>query len=297
LATGLSTDISSEASSRVSADTSLSSDLSAEESARIAGDASLAADLSSEISGLADVDGATISLDAATNTIKLKQDIAAPASGMYTFNSDVEVSGALTVAGVNVMNAISSEVSSRISGDASLASALSSEISRAESAEDSLAVQLSTDVSYLIANTDLTSIDSFAEVSDAVSAEVSRATSAESSIATSVSNLSDNTSAYVVDNRPTMVGFDQSPNGTITNFTAGVVFKTEIVFLNGLMLRKGDDYTVSIYSGQQYNNGTSITFLNAPAATDKVDVYGVPTGTMWNGTAAAGGGGKGGGGK
>jgi hypothetical protein len=233
--------VSAEASARVSGDASLSSDLSAELVARASADTSLAADLSSEIDSLADVDGATISLDAATNTIRLKEAIAAPASGMYTFNSDVEVSGALTVDGVDVMAAISSE------------------ISRAESAEDSLEVALSTDVSYLIANTDLTSIDSFAEVSDAVT-----------SVETSVNNLSTNTEDFVYYMEPYMAGFNESPDGTRTQFTTGV--GPMIVFLNGLMLTVGEDYgTPAMAPG---DTTITIEFLSAPAATDKVNVFG-----------------------
>ena len=39
--------------------------------------------------------------------------------------------------------------------------------------QDSLEIALSSEVSYLLANTDLSSIDSFAEVSDALAAQVS----------------------------------------------------------------------------------------------------------------------------
>ena len=59
------------------------------------------------------------------------------------------------------------------------AAVISTEVSRAQSAEDSLEVALSTEVSYLIANTDLTSIDSFAEISNELSSELVRANSAE----------------------------------------------------------------------------------------------------------------------
>jgi hypothetical protein len=82
---------------------------------------SLAADLSTEIDGLADVDGVTIELDTVNNQIRLKESIAAPASGQYTFASNVEISGALTVDGVDVMDEISTEVSRAESAEASIA--------------------------------------------------------------------------------------------------------------------------------------------------------------------------------
>jgi hypothetical protein len=195
---------------------------------------------------LAEVDGTTIVLNGTTNEIELKEAIAAPTSGTRTFNSNVEVSGDLTVGGVNVMNSISSEVSSRISGDASLASALSSEISRAESAEDSLEVALSTEVSYLIANTDLTAIDSFAEISSELSTQVS-----------------DFEAIYFK-----KASFSGSINGTNAAFTlsASVRVGSETVYLNGLLQEAGVDYTVA---------GAVVTFGSAPQAGDKVVIYGV----------------------
>ena len=87
------------------------------------------------------------------NKIQLKDTVAAGSGGLRTFEGDVEIASILTVNGVDVMAEISSE------------------IARAESAEASLAVELSTEVSYLIANTDLGSIDSFAELNSKVSAE------------------------------------------------------------------------------------------------------------------------------
>jgi hypothetical protein len=252
IAAGLSTEIvdraaavSAEASDRVAGDASLAAGLSteivdraaavsAEESARISADASLAADLSSEISGLADVDGATIILDMATNTIKLKQEIAAPSSGMYTFNSNVEVSDVLTVGGVDVMAAMSSEVSARIAGD------------------ESLAEELSTEVSYLIANTDLGSIDSFAEVVADLSSEVERAESVELSLANTYFRKATYTGA--INGSNAVFAIDQT-----------ILAGSEAVYLNGLLMEAGD-YALA---------GGNITFNNAPQVGDKVVVYGV----------------------
>ena len=231
----------------VAGNESLSTEISSQVDSLTSVDTSLEAQLSSDIDSLADVDNATISLDSATNTIRLKEAIAAPASGIYTFNSNVEVSDTLTVDGVDVMAAISSEVS------------------RAEAAEDSLEVALSTEVSYLIANTDLTSIDSFAEVSDAVSAEVSRAESVEAGLVFKI---------YI--NRPRLHGFFQSPDGTNDTFIANVDQQSSIVFLNGLMLTSGEDYTISdISNGKGGGIWSEVVFTSAPAATDKINIYGV----------------------
>jgi hypothetical protein len=140
---------------------------------------------------------------------------------------------------------------------------ISSEISRAEAAEASIAEELSTEVSYLIANTDLGSIDSFAEVVADLSSEVDRAESAEVYIK-EVTNAA----------LPSMYGFSQSPDGSNTTFTASVLRGTEIVFLNGLMLEKDNDYTVDTLTGSSDGGELAITFSYAPASTDKINIYG-----------------------
>ena len=48
------------------------------------------------------------------------------------------------------------------------------------------------------------------------------------------------------------------------------------------MLREGDDYTKPMISAM--GSPLEITFNSAPAATDKIDVYGVPSGNGFNGT-------------
>jgi hypothetical protein len=121
----------------------------------------------------------------------------------------------------------------------------------------------------LIANTDLTAIDSFAEVSDAVSAEVSRAESTEASLAVAAEN-------FTVDNRPSMRGFKGGElDGTNAVFITDVLIDTQIVFLNGLMQTEGDDYTIAEVAGAKGMTVTQVTFNSSPASTDKVDIYGV----------------------
>jgi hypothetical protein len=205
----------------------------------------LEAQLSSDIDSLADVDNATISLNTATNTIRLKETIAAPDSGMYTFDSSVyvnnefyvnnriyvegvEASDTLTVGGVDVMAEISSEISARIAGD------------------ESLEVALSTEVSYLLANTDLTSIDSFAEIS------------------TELSALTDDFDGIYFKK----ASFSGAINGTNDEFTLNdpVRANSEAVYLNGILLEVVNDYTL---------DGSVVIFTSAPQTGDKVVIYGV----------------------
>jgi hypothetical protein len=222
----------------------------------LAGDTSLATVISTEIDSLATVDSQTIEVNEANNTIRLMETVAAPTSGTRTFSGSIVVSSGLTVNGTNVITAINNEISSRTSGDASLAAVISTEVLRAQSAEDSLEVALSTEVSYLIANTDLTSIDSFAEISNELSSELIRANSAEVSLADNFANI------YFRN-----AGVNETANGSITEFTFGATLRTgsQAVYLNGLLQDAGD-YTITT---------TSVTFASAPAAGDKVVVYGM----------------------
>jgi hypothetical protein len=149
--------------------------------------------------------------------------------------------------------AVSTEESARLAADASLAADLSSEVSTANyrityeankandglnalavamlSADASLEVALSTEVSYLLANTDLGSIDSFAEVSDTLAAEISRSESVEDTKLDLAGG--------------TMTGSINMDGNTINN--AGAVYtnnllsslNTEIIVLNDLALGAG----------------------------------------------------------
>ena len=202
---------------------------------RVEADASIAAELSSDIEALADVDGTTIVLNAGTNQIELAEEVAAPASGIRTLMGEVDIETILKVGGVDVMAEISSE------------------IARAEAAEASIAEELSTEVSYLIANTDLGSIDSFAEIVSELSNEIVRAVSAEASM----------TAIYA-----RHVEVPTNANGGTTLFTLSSPVRegSELVYLNGLLLTPGQDYTM--VEGK-------IEFSIAPVATDTISAYGV----------------------
>jgi hypothetical protein len=243
-------DVNAEESRATSAEASLYADMSnladyvdsvdsTEASIRLSADASIAADLSTEIESLADTDELTIELNTANNKIQLKDVVAAGSEGLRTFEGDIEVNGILTVDGVDVMAEISNE------------------ISRAEAAEDSIATELSTQVSYLISNIDVTEIDSFSEIVENLSNEVSRAESAELSLANDFTNI--------FFKKVVITG---TINGTNDEFTLTSAVRTgsEAIYLNGLLQVTGDDYTV---------NGTTLTFVAAPEAGDKVMVYGM----------------------
>ena len=302
------------------AKSSLESALSTEESTRLAAESSIAAELSSDIEALADVDGTTIVLNGDTNQIELKESVAAPASGIRTLMGEVDIETILKVGGVDVMAAIAS-------GDASLE------------------VALSTEVSYLIANTDLTSIDSFAEIVSDLSSEVVRAESVEATkldlaggTMTGDINMGRNSLNFVdgiknaVDGNPVPVGFTSGINaaevriinvgtpiedldatnkiyvdsnisaevsraqsaelqinqniesvattyyqklaltgdvdGTNVQFDFAVAIynNSESIYLNGLLLTAGEDYTT---------DNVSVIFINAPQVGDRVKAYGV----------------------
>ena len=160
------------------------------------------------------------------------------------------------------------------------------EVERAIEAEKGL----DSKITDIISNTDITSIDSFSEVVDGIDS--------------AVAIVNDNAAMYVVDNRPTMLEFDETPDGSGTTFNAPVIAGTHIVFLNGLMQFEGRDYFVSggavvgaqptgaqpkrtqkygaqgpVAAGEQ---SLSIEFYAAPEATDVLNVYGVQTGTEMN---------------
>jgi len=139
---------------------------------------------------------------------------------------------------------------------------LSSEIARATSAEGSIATVLSSEVSYIIANTDLTSIDSFSEVVANVSSEISSRISGDASLATAFANI------YA--KKVAAAGTIDGTNVTFT-LASAVRANSEAIYLNGLLQIAGDDYTATITEGKV----SGIVFDEAPAAGSKVTAYGV----------------------
>ena len=328
----------------LSAVTSIGLDIDAEESRAVSAEASLNSALSVEISArISDVDAEQSRAESAEASLAsgLSVEISARISDV-----DAEESRAMSVEAV-LSGDLSSEVSARIadvdaeesramSAEASLSGALSAEISRAEAAEASLATELSYEVSYLIANTDLTSIDSFAEVSNELSNEISTRESADNSLEAYVSTEIDGLAATdeatieldtvgnvirlketiaapasglrtfegdvevsgdltvggvnVIAEISSEVSRAESAELSLADDFANIYFKkvavsgtingsndvftlssavrngSEAIYLNGLLLSASDDYAVS---------GTSLTFVAAPEAGDKVVVYGM----------------------
>ena len=60
---------------------------------------------------------------------------------------------------------------------------------------------------------------------------------------------------YVIENRPTMLEFNETPDGSGTTFNAPVIMGTHIVFLNGLMQFEGRDYM--LVAGQTGDAGAT----------------------------------------
>jgi hypothetical protein len=265
-------------SNRTAADNSIAANLSSElvdraaavsteASLRVAGDASIAANLSSELVDRASADAsiaASLSVFAETEiNVRSTADfsLATSLSAEYSRANSVEVSLA-NLLGADVTN----EASIRLAADNSIAANLSSEIVRAESAELSIATVLSSEVSYIISNTDLTSIDSFAEVVANLSTEVSRAQSAEASIAYK--------ELYTYNK---YVAVNEVPNGTRTTFTLStpVKYYSESIYMNGLLLSVGDDYSITFAGGMVTGFVMTFTALTG----DKLRVYGVYEGS------------------
>jgi hypothetical protein len=188
--------------------------------------------------------------------------VAIDAEASIRLAADNSIAANLSSEIVNRTTDVDAEESRATSAELVLTNGLSAEISRATAAEGSIATVLSSEVSYIIANTDLTSIDSFSEVVANVSSEISSRISGDVSLATAFANI------YAK-----KVAVSGSINGTNVSFTlaSSVRLNSEAIYLNGLLQIAGDDYTVVTTEGVV----TGVTFDEAPAAGSKVNAYGV----------------------
>ena len=134
----------------------------------------------------------------------------------------------------------------------------------------------------MIANTDLGSIDSFAEVVADLSTEVEariadvnaeeqRAQEAENNISntlTSEVQRAQSTEANLFNTYYQKLILNGEVNGTNVQFDFDVMImpNSESIYLNGLLMTIGDDYNY---------NGNGIEFINAPQVGDKVKCYAV----------------------
>ena len=220
---------------------------------------------------------------------------------------------------LNTDKSIYNEIVRAQAAEEALQAALDAEIIRATEAEAGLDVK----IVDIISNTDVTAIDSFTEVIQ----EVNDVTS---------SNYY-SLMSYTQANRPSMLGFKESPEMVDSEeldedgnaimvlrdtFTAPIIKGTHIVFLNGLMLLEGSDYTVQIVDqekslflknedfvagvGEQQlaqsakgamlmsnrrfgEQGTlSVVFAEAPALSDRLNIYGVSSELMDHGVVVVG---------
>jgi hypothetical protein len=157
--------IAQEVIDRTAAIEAANTDLTNESSLRIAGDAQL----QSEIDSLALADGETLDIDYADNTIRLKETVAAPDSGVRSFEGDIKVGQqpdtlpsygdtSLITKGI-LDNRVSQEVST-------LNTSISNEQARAEGVESGLQSQIDTERGRIDAILDASEADkdNFAEI-------------------------------------------------------------------------------------------------------------------------------------
>ena len=136
-------------------------------------------------------------------------------------------------------------------------------------------------IADIISNTDITSMDSFSEVSAEIDAQVSGLEAADKEIVESANvaletlsyNMS-NLRVFVENIKPSMQGFYELPDGVATEFTTDVT-EGQIVFLNGLMQLEGVDYTFAAGGDFEAGYEGTVEFASAPAATDKLNIYGI----------------------
>jgi hypothetical protein len=131
--------------------------------------------------------------------------------------------------------------------DTELAGLIDAEKLRAMAAEESIEEALAAEVANLIANTDLTAIDSFSEVVAELGA---------------ITEEFNNTYFKKV----VVSGL---VNGTNKNFTLASAVRpnSEAIYYNGLLQEEGVDYTIS--------GGVNVNFNYTPATGGKVTAYGV----------------------
>jgi len=250
--------LSTELSTRLAADNSIAANLSTElvdraaavsteASLRVLGDESIATSLSIFVETETNIrETADFSL-AALLSAETSRATSTELSLSYLLGSD-----------------LTSETSRAMSVEAVLSSDLSAEISRATSAEASIATVLSTEVSSIIANTDLNSIDSFAEVVANLSTEVARAESVETSM------LYQQVNTYAQH-----VVVNEVPDGSRTVFTFAqpIKYNSELIYMNGLLLSPGsaNDYTLTYANGMV--TGFTMRFITMTG--DKLKAHGV----------------------
>jgi hypothetical protein len=216
----------------------VSANLSIESARAQAAEASIQATLDA----MPSTDNTTLEINPDTQVIRLKETVAAPASGVRTFEGDVKAAVQPdTLESYNPLSFITREI---------LENAIEDEAILREAAD----AELDSRIVDIISNTDLTSVDSFTELIDKVN-EVT------------ASNFN---SVYA---KKVEVTF----NGTETvTLATPVKAESMMLYINGLMVDNGDDYTEIIENG--FVIGATLigdAFTVAAAGGSKLNAYGV----------------------
>jgi hypothetical protein len=282
--------VSAEASSRVLGDSSLASGLSSEVSRAESAEGSLATTIANVISNadpaaldsLVEIVNAFQSADGDLNgtitslATDLSSDISTEVDARMSadFSLESNLTNYISNEYYGPMQTLYREISDRVYMDQSLATDLSTEISRAQEAETSLETALSTEVSYLIANTDLTAIDSFAEVS-----------------ATIEHTYHQVLPLWYDEANPLPISLNYGVNfnqidGSNPVFVTQTPIKvnSENIYLNGMLLTRGKDYNTAYMPHQmsiidnQLNGVNTFAFrflFTSPQPGDTITIYGV----------------------
>ncbi len=219
-------------------------DVNAEESRAMAVEAALSASLVAEIAArIADVDAEETRALAAEAA--LSASIAAEEAARI---ADVDAEEARALAAEAVLSAsIATEAADRATAVTNLSASFETALAAEIAARIAADATLTQDVADILANTDITAIDSFKEVINNINTV----------------NAANFDAVYAKKNTVTA-----APNGTITafTFTNAVKVGSEQVYLNGQLLDTDGDYTVNEAGGVV----TGITFGVAPATADKL---------------------------
>jgi trimeric autotransporter adhesin len=201
----------------------------------------------------AEVTRATAAESMLSEDISTETDARITVDAILQTNINTEVTRA-TAAEATLTAAISAEEVSRIAGDSALQSSLNNEIADRIAAAQAAQVAIDAEVTRATAAEGV--------LTSAVSAEIARAEAAELVLTTDFANIYSK-----------KVAITGTPNGVLTTFTLALPVRlgSEMIYVSGLLMEEGADYTTIITSGKV----TGVEFLDAPSTEMKVRAYGV----------------------
>ena len=199
-----------------------------------------------------------------TTDLAAEETRAMAAEAVLTADLDAEETRAMA-AEAALTSALSAEEASRIAGDATLQSSLSNEILDRAAADTQLTSDLAAEVAARIADVDAEETRAMAAeavLTSDLADEVARAEAAEAALAADIANIYSK-----------KVAVSGTPNGTLTTFSLAspVRLGSEMIYVNGLLMEEGEDYTTVLTSGKV----SSVEFIVAPTSAMKVRAYGV----------------------